>query len=157
MFPLSCQQIVGHMDLKLRKGLNLMKRLRGDKDRYFVTIEINKMVSEHNMLICMFYTQLRLSFFLLIFLYKNKNLTRLRLFQGLPRWLSGKQFACNANCRRRGFNSWVGKISWKRKWQPTPVFLPGESPRTEESGGLQSIESQRVGHDRMTKHAQRLF
>ena len=68
------------MDLKLRKGLNLMKRLRGDKDRYFVITEINKMVPEHNMLICMFYTQLRLSFFLLIFLYKNKNLTRLRLF-----------------------------------------------------------------------------
>ena len=31
------------------------------------------MVPEHNMLICMFYTELRLSFFLLIFLYKNKN------------------------------------------------------------------------------------
>ena len=26
-----------------------------------------------------------------------------------------------------GFNPWVGKISWRRKWQPTPVFLPGES------------------------------
>ena len=26
-----------------------------------------------------------------------------------------------------GFNPWVGKISWKRKWQPTPVFLPGKS------------------------------
>ena len=25
------------------------------------------------------------------------------------------------------FNPWVGKISWRRKWQPTPVFLPGES------------------------------
>ena len=29
--------------------------------------------------------------------------------------------------RRRGFNSWVGKMSWKRKWQPTRVFLPGKS------------------------------
>ena len=27
---------------------------------------------------------------------------------------------------------WVGKIPWRRAWQPTPVFLPGESPRTEE-------------------------
>ena len=26
-----------------------------------------------------------------------------------------------------GFNPWVGKIPWRRKWQPTPVFLPGES------------------------------
>jgi len=28
--------------------------------------------------------------------------------------------------RRQGFNPWVGKIPWSRKWQPTPVFLPGE-------------------------------
>ena len=26
-----------------------------------------------------------------------------------------------------GFDPWVGKIPWGRKWQPTPVFLPGES------------------------------
>ena len=26
-----------------------------------------------------------------------------------------------------GFNPWVGKISWRKKWQPTPVFLPGKS------------------------------
>ena len=29
-------------------------------------------------------------------------------------------------CRRPGFNPWVGKIPWRRKWQATPVFLPGE-------------------------------
>ena len=29
--------------------------------------------------------------------------------------------------QRPGFNPWVGKIPWRRKWQPTPVFLPGES------------------------------
>ena len=29
-------------------------------------------------------------------------------------------------CSRCGFNPWVGKIPWRRKWQPTPVFLPGE-------------------------------
>ena len=29
-------------------------------------------------------------------------------------------------CRRPGFNSWVGKILWRRAWQPIPVFLPGE-------------------------------
>ena len=29
--------------------------------------------------------------------------------------------------RRPWFNPWVGKIPWRRKWQPTPVFLPGES------------------------------
>ena len=30
-------------------------------------------------------------------------------------------------CRRCGFNPWVRKIPWRRAWQPTPVFLPGES------------------------------
>ena len=28
--------------------------------------------------------------------------------------------------RRPGFYPWIGKISWRREWQPTPVFLPGE-------------------------------
>ena len=30
-------------------------------------------------------------------------------------------------CRRPEFNPWVRQIPWKRKWQPTPVFLPGKS------------------------------
>ena len=30
-------------------------------------------------------------------------------------------------CGRPGFDPWVGKIPWRRKWQPTPGFLPGES------------------------------
>ena len=44
---------------------------------------------------------------------------------GLLWWLSGKEPACQ--CRRRRFDPWVGKIPWKKKWQPTPVFLPGKS------------------------------
>ena len=32
-------------------------------------------------------------------------------------------------CRRPGFDHWVGKIPWRKAWQPTPVFLPGESHR----------------------------
>ena len=36
--------------------------------------------------------------------------------------------------KRHGFDPWVRKIPWSRAWQPTPVFLPGES-----HGGLQSI------------------
>ena len=49
------------------------------------------------------------------------------------------------------FNPWVGKIPWRRAWQLTAVFLPGESPWTEEPGGLQAMGSQRVGHDCGTK------
>ena len=43
----------------------------------------------------------------------------------LPRWLSGKESACQ--CRRRGPDSRVGNSPWRRKWQPTPAFLPGKS------------------------------
>ena len=36
--------------------------------------------------------------------------------------------ACQCRlCRRLGFDPWVGKMPWKRKWQPAPVFLPGKS------------------------------
>ena len=45
----------------------------------------------------------------------------------LPRWLSGKESACQCRIvRRHGFDPSVGKIRWRRKWQRTPVFLPGE-------------------------------
>ena len=43
----------------------------------------------------------------------------------LLRWYSGKESACQ--CRRHRFRPWVRKILWRRAWQPTPVFLPGES------------------------------
>jgi len=45
--------------------------------------------------------------------------------QGLPWWISDKESSCL--CRRCGFDPWVRKISWRKKWQPTPVFLPGKS------------------------------
>ena len=38
----------------------------------------------------------------------------------LPRKLSGRESACQ--CRRHGFNPWVRKRPWRRKWQPTAVF-----------------------------------
>ena len=44
------------------------------------------------------------------------------------------------------------RFPWKRKQQPTPVFLPGESHGHKEPGGLQSMGLQRVGHDLVTKH-----
>ena len=46
---------------------------------------------------------------------------------GFPRWLSSKESACQKRrCRRHWFDLWVGKIPWRRKWQPTPIFLPGK-------------------------------
>ena len=37
-----------------------------------------------------------------------------------------KNSPANAGFIRDRFNPWVGKIDWRRKWQPTPVFFPGE-------------------------------
>ena len=72
-----------------------------------------------------------------------------------PGGASGKEPACQCKSHRScGFDPWVGKIPWSRKWQPTPVFLPGESPRTEEPGGLQSKGLKRGGHDWATEHMQ---
>ena len=45
--------------------------------------------------------------------------------QGSPSGLSGKE--STYQCRRHGFNPWVGKIPWRRKWQPSPGDLPGKS------------------------------
>ena len=44
---------------------------------------------------------------------------------GLPWWL--RLLSVCLQWGRPGFNPWVGKISWRKKWQPTPVFLPGKS------------------------------
>ena len=69
---------------------------------------------------------------------------------GFPCSSVGKESACSAG--NPGSDPWVGKMPRRRKWQPTPVSLPGKShgPRMEEPGGLQSIGSQRVGHDWLT-------
>ena len=41
--------------------------------------------------------------------------------------MAKKEFTCQCRkCKRHRFNPWVGKIPWRRKWQPIPVFLPGE-------------------------------
>ena len=55
---------------------------------------------------------------------KNKNCFMTCILQtGLPWWLSSKESAS----RKYRFDPWVGKIPWRSKWQPTPVFLPEKS------------------------------
>ena len=50
--------------------------------------------------------------------------------------------------REMASTPWVRKISWRRAWQPSPVFLPGESHGQREGYTVKlSIGSQRVGHD----------
>ena len=67
------------------------------------------------------------------------------LGNGLPWWLKWRRILLQR--WRPGFDPWLGKIPWRKAWQTTPVFLPGESLWTEEPGGLQSTGSQRVGYD----------
>ena len=55
-------------------------------------------------------------------LYKSRH-----FFGGLPRWLSGKESACQVGDR---LDPSVRKIPWRRKLQPTPVVLPGKTPQT---------------------------
>ena len=83
------------------------------------------------------------------------HFTSLHVFwMGLPRWLSGKEFTFQCRRGRKcGFDPWVGKITWRRQWQPTPVFLPGESHGQRKPNGLQSVGSQRVRHDWATECA----
>ena len=47
--------------------------------------------------------------------------------RGLPRWCAGKESACQCRRHKRHeFDTWIGKVPWSRKWQPTPLFLPGK-------------------------------
>jgi hypothetical protein len=58
-----------------------------------------------------------------------------------------KIWPANAADKRRGFDSRVGKIAWKRARQPNPELLPGESHRQKNLVGYKSIKLQRVGPD----------
>ena len=49
------------------------------------------------------------------------------ILTGLPGGSVDKEFTCR--CKKHRFDPWVRKISWRRAWKPTPVFLPGESHR----------------------------
>ena len=63
-----------------------------------------------------------------------------------PVWVSISPVSAG-DARDNEFDPWVGKIPWRRKWQPTPVFLPGKIPWTDKPRGLQSIGLKRVRHD----------
>ena len=55
-------------------------------------------------------------------------LVNLHFTKGFPGGTSGKELACQCRrCKRHGLDPWVGKIPQRRKWQPTPVLLPGKS------------------------------
>ena len=52
-----------------------------------------------------------------------------------------------------GFDPWVRKILWNRKWQPTPVYLPGKSHGQEDPGSLQPVGVQELdGTEQLNSH-----
>ena len=68
---------------------------------------------------------------------------------GLPCWLSGKESACSAG--NLGSIPGSGRFPWKRAWQPTPVFLPGES---HEQRSLAGYGPQGLKESEVTKQPQ---
>ena len=54
-------------------------------------------------------------------------LALLSIAWGFPGCGSGKEPACQCKRREMRDRSWVGSIPWRRKWQSTSVFLPGDS------------------------------
>ena len=58
---------------------------------------------------------------------RDMNLSKFWEIVGFPGGTSGKEPACQCRRRRRcGFSPWIRKIPWRRKWQPTPILLPGK-------------------------------
>ena len=67
-----------------------------------------------------------------------------KLNKRLPWWLRGQESACW--CRRLQFDTWFGNIPWRRKWQPTPVFLSGKFHGQRSLEGHSPWGCKRVGH-----------
>ena len=102
---------------------------------------------------------------MLLWIWKILQILSHCIIFGLPRWLSGEESTCQCKSHRRhGFDHWIKKISWRRKWQLALIFLPGEfheqrtwwratahgvteSGPTENSAGTHSIIFQLIMND----------
>ena len=95
---------------------------------------------------------------------KNTIVGGLSLFQGIfpsqetnwgllhCRWILYQlrywgSLSCIYSCRRQGFSPWLGKIPWRRVWQPTPVFLSGESHGQRSLAGYSPWGCKRIRHN----------
>ena len=84
-----------------------------------------------------------------LFIHSSVFIESLSPSWGFPRCLSGKESACQS--RRCGFDPWVGKIPWRRKWQPTPVLVPGKPHAQRSLVGYSPRDHERARHNRVTK------
>ena len=63
-------------------------------------------------------------------------------------WLGGKEFTFQCRrLRRCGFDPWVGKIPWRKKWESTPVFLPAKSHGQRSLAGYSPWGCKRIRYD----------
>ena len=85
---------------------------------YFICLYTHIYINTHILIYYVYINTLCVCVYIYVYIY----ICMLQL--QLPRWLSGKESACQ--CRRHGFDPWVRQILWSRKWQLTPVFLPGK-------------------------------
>ena len=59
-------------------------------------------------------------------IWSNSEYSNAVFITGFPGGTSGKDPACQCKrSKKQGFNPWARKTLWRRRWQPTPVFLPG--------------------------------
>ena len=130
-----------------------MRKKKKRKHIFFTTFSLWK--AQTKIIYRVNWEMLRFSLFILFFFYFLSlfhlicvHVVIYDLLWGfLPRWLSSKESACQ--CRRHRFDPWVGKIPWRRKWQPTPVCLPRKF-HGQWSLTCYSPRAHRVG---MTEHA----
>ena len=81
---------------------------------------------------------------------KNSNLKWTHERLGFPGGTGSRQPACQ--CRRHGFDPWVGKIPWKRKWHPTLVFMAGKSPGQRSLAGYSPRGHKELDMTEATEH-----
>ena len=74
--------------------------------------------------------------------------------RGFPHGSGVKNLPASAGDRETWVWSWVRKIPWRRKWQPTPVFLPGNFHGQRSLADYSPWGHKRVGHDLATKRQQ---
>ena len=65
----------------------------------------------------------------------------------MTEWLKKKTHLQCRRCRRCRLDPWIGKVPWRRDWQPTPVFLPGKSHGQRRLAVYIPWGHERVGHD----------
>ena len=63
-----------------------------------------------------------------------------------------KNLHASAEDLRHGFDPWVGRIPWRRKWQPTPVLLPGKSHGQRSLVGYSSWDHKELDMPKVTSH-----